>query len=208
MYHKHSRENFFGFAMAVVAFASTVLVACGNEDGGQIQTPVQGEYPLEVTYVSGHLGNYSSCADDSSNGAQDELRFAFDAGVCAQDAETCGLPLNCNDAELTVVVSNAGDEDLANIDVEQLIIIPAEGETIVATVLSVSTTDGEAFDGTLDAGAELTLRISFVGLAPGEGTPYGERIGADVRVTVGTGDEDVRTILLTPELQTLPLVVT
>lgn len=131
---------------------------------------------LKGTYISAHLGTYTSCPEDGYvPGAgltpePDEERSGDQAqGACFAEDE-CAPIMNCEDGQFSLRLSNSGDADASGIIITQLELFKGSGGSVgtlpIADVINVET--GQAFDGTLAADETVNLRIDFMGPA----SPY------------------------------------
>lgn len=120
---------------------------------------------LELIYISGHFGSYWDCPEeayDPNDSADDRAD-----GVSAEDAD-CADPCtgfsSCESAQVSVRLTNTGDDDLANISLLDLLLLDSEQmERASLPVLLIATFEGEEFDGALAAGESVDLRIDFRG---------------------------------------------
>lgn len=208
------------------------MLAC-NQD--PIEPGVEG---LELVYVSGHLGSYRDCPDKAfdpqgvdlpaADGApqDDEAERPAPArdgdGFAADCAEEdCG-PLNCQDAQLTVQLSNTSVEDAVGITVVSVIVLDSDGMGIAELpVLAVNEPGpgAEEFRGLLAADEEAQLRVDFSGPLNvrdlggnwnedgDQDLRFGAVLGAEVHLVIeAVTHEDAE--LTTPELYSLPEVDT
>ncbi len=179
---------------------------------------------LEAIYVAGHLGNYLDCPADgytenSGPGGGNAAGRAAPAdedfaGDCApsEDGGGCSGPLNCEQAQFTVKLVNSGDTAGAAIAIEKIALLGADGEVAATLPLigMVDTATGEAFGGTLEAGAEVTLRVDYQGpvdiseFLPDESRWNGS---ATMEVTFGS-DNHPNVVIETKAVAVLPSVVT
>ncbi|MEO1267612.1 MAG: hypothetical protein AAFX99_05910, partial [Myxococcota bacterium] len=120
---------------------------------------------LELIYISGHFGSYWDCPEEAYDPDGAAPLPSGDALVVDGDcAEPCTGLLNCESAQVSVRLSNTGDSDLTHITLLDLLIVDADQmERASLPVLTITTFDGELFDGTLAAGAQVDLRIDFRG---------------------------------------------
>lgn len=186
------------------------VVGCGQVPAGGNggSTPAT---ELELTYVSGHLGNYWDCPDKASSETQARAEKADQApsgapaeqfaGDCADD--DCGM-MNCEDAVLTFRIRNIGVTEAEAIEVTDIEFIPTGSADVVALdVLAVARADGQAYTANLSPDEVMILRVDFAG--PWEGN-FASGSGA-LRIVILTSDG--RTVeLVTPELQHIPSVAT
>lgn len=172
---------------------------------------------LSAVFVGGHLGNYMDCPEDgyternaSMGGGLAPADAAF--GACAPDAESCETILNCEAAQLTVKITNDGQAAAEGLSVETIALLDEDGQVAATLPLidAIDTQTGEPFDGQLEVGADVTLRLDYQGprdiqeFLPGQNRWSGS---TTLELTFGADNhEDVR--LETREVQVLPTVVT
>lgn len=186
-----------------------------NQSNGQSNnTTPQGDASFDAIFVSGHLGNYLECPDEGYSHAEAEEDAAF--APCQQGAE-CGGPLNCEGAQLTIKLVNDGMGAVAGVSVDELALLGDDGSVAVTLpvidVIDVAT--GEVFDGHLDAGEELIVRIDYQGptqlsefISEGNGAGSFEYPqSAPVRVTFGA-DQHEDVVVETKDIEVLPSIVT
>lgn len=218
--------------LAIAAlFVSTT--GCGEAmDGTSGEWPLEEELDepdLEGVFVSGHLGNYMDCPEDGYT-VEEETESSADAGAseppgdepgyadCDSDADECGGITNCEDAQVTVQLSNLGEVAARGLEVSRIELFDAEGNsraTLPVTAVSESETN-QVFDGELATDAEQTLRIDFVGPADPRELLETSDSGADrsgaqspgvIEVTISSDNqEDV--VIESNEIYPVPMVVT
>ncbi len=223
------------FALAVSLSAACVentedswnLRECTGEECEQQDQP-----ELSATYVSGHLGNYLDCPDDgytaestmSGEAPSDGDAGAF-AGDCAE-GDDCSYEMNCEDAQVTVRLSNDGEAAATGLQVVTIELFDADGVSKATLPLmdAVDTATAETFDGTLEAGQEVTLRVEFQGPASPDSLletanddgddagdePIGGRSSGNhgiIEVTIGADNHDDVSVEST-ELYPVPSVAT
>ena len=201
--------------VALCLSSLVVFSACfeGEEYNDEMSsTPEESSSTLGLIYVSGHFGNYYDCPEEAYRVGGDESPSAVASDAVAGDCaigESCGGPLNCEGAQLTVRLTNTGDETATVIEVADLLLIDSEGfERASFTVLSVVGTS-ETFVGELDAGESVDLRIEYSGpynlneLLEGSGNQNNGRL----RLKMKAAGQDEET-LDTPLLDELPSVAT
>lgn len=180
---------------------------------------------LRGTYISGHLGSYWDCPGEGytgeesmmSDGAQGD---GFIDGDCAEDS--CGF-LNCQDAQMTVLLSNDGQLLAEEIAVAKIRLLDLDDRELgVLPLIALHDADkDEVFDGTLAPGEQIRLRVDFLGpenlqklkddaAADGGISEDGERLarsGALIEITfVSRNAEDE--IVVSKEIYDLPAVDT
>lgn len=187
----------------------------GWEVGGDNQPAI------EAIFVGGHLGNYLDCPDDGYSepgGSSDEPSSSRDADFAAcepsedGDESNCGGPLNCEQAQITIKLVNNGDAKALGLSIERIALTDANG-AVVATlplIAAIDTASGEAFDGELAAGAEVTLRLDYQGptdieqFLPSQSRWDGSAI---LELTFGA-DNHPNVVIETKAVSVLPSVVT
>jgi|GEM_PF-1651881 len=122
---------------------------------------------LRGTYIAGHLGSYWDCPGEGytgeeammSDGAQGDSLIE---GDCAEDS--CGF-LNCQDAQMTVLLSNDGQLVAEEIAVAKIRLLDLDDRELgVLPLIGVHDADkDEIFDGTLAVGQQIRLRVDFLG---------------------------------------------
>ena len=187
---------------------------------------------LDLDYISGHLGNYSSCPEKgyqegvTSSGAEK----AEPAGAPAQgdfapcepsaDAESCGGGglWNCEEAQLTIQLENTSSERALGVNVEMIELLDDSG--MVRAVLPVNDVvviaDQMSFGGELESQEVVKLRIDYKGpvnlyellkdeSADSSGRAY--YYEARLRITVGADNAD-DVVVETKAVQAIPDVAT
>jgi hypothetical protein len=125
---------------------------------------------VEGVFVSGHLGNYNGCPDqgytpeDSSGEPSGDFAPTGGSGACAPGQE-CRSFAQCEDAQITVRLSNDGPVAAEALQVTEIELFDTEGTSraTLPLVEVVDTDTGEVFDGRLEPGEEVTLRIEYLG---------------------------------------------
>lgn len=176
------------------------------------------EPALDAIFVGGHLGNYMDCPEDGyteRDSAQKGAPAGQDFAPCeasADAANSCGGPLNCEAAQFTIKLTNMGDAGAAGVSIETIAMLNSDGDVVATLPLigAVNTDTQQPFDGTLAAGAEVTLRVDFQGpqdiseFIPEENSWSGKAV---LEITVGADNhEDVT--LKTKSVSVMPGVVT
>ncbi len=173
---------------------------------------------LELTWVSGHLGSYWDCPSNGFDMKAAAGEAPADAGPGMADAagaaEPCAPgeecndwgPLNCEDAQVTLVVKNVGTGGAADIELTDLELLTEDLDPLAdLEILSISRTDGHDLTGRLGIGDEMTIRVEFRG--PTHEGGWGSMIEGAVRLIMVTGD-DTDAELVTPPLHSLAAVAT
>lgn len=198
---------------ACVPAADDKNTNCG--DFAECSENNQNSTRIKGAFVSGHLGNYMDCPDEGFGGDDGAARGApaADFAPCPDGDTSCGGPLNCETAQLTVNLTNQ-DEVLENVQVAALQLYSMDGVLLGEVPVSYvsNTTAGGEFDGTLETGTT-TLRIDFAGPADltaliadvtGNDPEYTESAFVRLRIELGDGT----TTIESEELFVLPMVVT
>lgn len=139
-----------------------------NDPGKEWCTDCQTRTTVSGLYVSGHLGNYMDCPGDGfvADASYAEPDVAAGAAApCEAGDDSCGGPLNCEDGQVTIRLTNTGQARVTGLQIERLELFDLEG-TARAVLPLIKTADidgGQAFDGTLEPGEEVTLRVDFQG---------------------------------------------
>lgn len=129
---------------------------------------------LDGVFVSGHLGNYSDCRDQGyseESGLETAGAPARDADVSAgacepSEDDSCGsYPLNCEDAQFTVELSNKGEITARGVSIERIELLDANGRVLTSLphIQTVDTKTLDRFDGRVEPGEKLILRVDFQG---------------------------------------------
>jgi hypothetical protein len=216
-------SNLVFLATTSLYIAFSLFVAFGssgcamNPADGTNNPPVQ-QAQLELTYVSGHLGNYWDCPDKGGTagptapptGAPAEMADAA-MGACETDENgECiggggGGFMNCEEAILAIVVKNVGDVLAKGIEITDLELLDSDKNNLGALqVLSVVRNDNHDLTGELGLDEEMTLIIKFQG--PQSNT-FGWNFQGHLHLIVVT-DDDSSTELVTPALEILPAMAT
>ena len=122
---------------------------------------------LRGTYISGHLGSYWDCPGEGYTGEDAMMTDGaemdgFAEGDCAEDS--CGF-LNCQDAQMTILLNNDGALVAEEISISKIRLLDLDDRELgILPLIAIHNTahDGP-FSGTLDAGAQVQLRIDFLG---------------------------------------------
>ena len=138
---------------------------------------VELEAALDLDYISGHLGNYSSCPEKgyqegaTSSGADRAEPAGAPAGDFAPcepsaDEESCGGGLwNCEEAQLTIQLENTSSERALGVNVEMIELLDDDG--MVRAVLPVNDVvviaDQMSFGGELESAEVVKLRLDYKG---------------------------------------------
>jgi hypothetical protein len=203
---------YIAFAL-FVAFGSTGCAM--NPADGTNNPPVQ-QAQLELTYVSGHLGNYWDCPDKGGNagtkappaGAPAEMADAAMVDCEPDENGECkggGGFINCEEAVLAIVVKNVGDVLAKGIEITDLELLDSDKNNLGALqVLSVIRNDNHDLTGELGLDEEMTLIISFQGP---KSNSFGWNFQGHLHLIVVT-DDDSSSELVTPALEILPTMAT
>ena len=127
----------------------------------------QGQPQLNATFVSGHLGNYMDCPGDGYTAGGFAGGAPRNGDAACADGEDCDYndALNCEDGQLTVRLSNEGDAAAEGLQVTTIELFDVDGTSKATLPLidAINTSSNQAFDGTLEAGEKVTLRVEFLG---------------------------------------------
>lgn len=194
--------------MTALALCAATLTTTGCLLGGEggPNTPgweVEENDPapdLEAIFLSGHLGGYADCPDEGyteAGGASsdEDSRGAPGAGDCAppepgEDSGGCGGFWGCEGAQFTLKLVNNGEAKAVGISFESIGLLGDDGD-VAAILPFIGMTDamsGGDFDGELEVGEEVTLRVEFLGpediseFVPSQNRWSG---GAALEITVG-----------------------
>lgn len=193
----------------ILLAAASLTLACA-EDPDAPSPPPEGEPELSLAYISGHLGAYWDCPDQAMParaeaaerraGAPEADEDGLIAGDCAD--ENCGL-LNCEPAQMRLRITNDGADALESVDVKRLTLDWGAGDLSENEVLGIFDDTGVAFDGRLEPGESVDVRIDYRGPHPGD-VDWDEGLPAVIEVGNDAGSEAITT----PELQMVPQVAT
>lgn len=171
---------------------------------------------MKGAYVSAHLGSYWSCPEDGYQGAgleppadvpEGERASGVAAEDCDPDAGSCGTPLNCEDGQFTLRLTNSGSVTAVGVSVAKLELFNSSGSVATLPVGEVIDTEtGQAFDGEVAEGETLTLRIDFMGPADPYTMLQNEQT-ADLEVTIESDNHDAIKIMGT-DIAGVPQVAT
>jgi hypothetical protein len=146
--------NYSGLFVAL--FFVPWLGACATSSGGGEPQQVMS---LEVTYVAGHLGSGNGC---STSGTKTSKGDSDSAQCIGEGCEGGPFSTSCDNGELTLQLRNLGEHTLSGLEVSDLELLEVDQTFIkVLDVEAVNFTDGEPFDGTLEPGAIVQLRVDF-----------------------------------------------
>ena len=212
--------------MRPLALLLTVALLCISaaacEDGGDdpIITPGPAE-SFELTYVSGHLGNYWDCPQDALSsgpeaaGAPRPASEAADMAACEGD-DCAPMILNCEHAEVTVRIRNTGEDTLSGLALTAIRLIgPDDGSTLDSSLVELIRADGGDLSDPIDAGAEIDVVVRFRGLTNdayyqlfdgASGASFAPQPG--VTVELDFESPSFNDTLNTPSLAMLPSVAT
>ncbi len=181
-------------------------------------TPQNGP-DVKGSFLSGHLGNYYDCPEEGySKTSSDASRAApgADFAPCEAADDSCGGPLNCDAAQLTIRLTNGGRAPATLLEVSKIEIYDTDGLSLavlpVTGLFDIST--NAAFDGTLAVGASVDLRVEYRGpanlselMTADDGTRISSSEAAEIEITVSA--ENHRDIVIDGgEVFVLPSVVT
>jgi hypothetical protein len=127
-------------------------------------------------FVSGHLGNYRDCPGDgytgevAVGGSTSEGEPVAPPGEqgdfapCMEGDESCtNAILNCEQAQLTVSLSNLGDAIATGLQVDRVELYNLDGDKVADLPVQAVSEQNEAYDGDLDIDESTTLRVDFQG---------------------------------------------
>lgn len=168
------------FALLAMTSLSGCLMGDPEVDGEQRWTlrDLVRHPDLDGVFVSGHLGNYLDCRNqgytESSDSRQGKAApsepagdAAFGPAPCEPDTECTYdyAPLNCEDAQFTIELSNKGELPARGVAIERIELLDDRGR-VLTTLPWISTTDAntlETFDGRVEPGEKFLLRVDFQG---------------------------------------------
>jgi hypothetical protein len=204
---------YIAFAL-VVAFST---IGCDMNPSSGITTPPAQKMQLELTYVSGHLGNYWDCPGKSASGGKpgsttdpSSAPAADMAGAmraCDPDDADCdGIGfMNCEEATILMVVKNVGKIMAKGIEISDLELLDADKKNIAKLeIVSTSRTDDHELTGTLAPNEEMQLLITFQGPNSND---VGWNFMGHLHIIVVT-DDDSSADLVTSALEILPAMAT
>ena len=164
-------------------------------------------------FVSGHLGNYRDCPDDGyspqSTDSSSEPAPGADAdfAACHPDDQDCNdTLLNCEQAQLTVSLSNAGDAAATGLQADRVELYNLDGDKVADLPVIEVTESNAAYDGDLETQETLSLRIDFQGpqnpyqlldtssSSSDEGVRFGGGSAGTVRVIFSADNHDDVTV--------------
>ncbi len=132
---------------------------------------VNPDVELSGMFLSGHLGNYSSCPEEGYSGDSSARSAEPSEGAiaadCAEDSPNCGGFLNCEGAQLTIKLENRGTAAAEGLIITKLTLFNSEGLNMADLPLMevVNAETNEPAPETLGAGESVTLRVTFQGPA-------------------------------------------
>ncbi|MBA2662850.1 MAG: hypothetical protein H0U74_11175 [Bradymonadaceae bacterium] len=122
---------------------------------------------VKGAYVSGHLGNYGDCPGDGYGGAgiSSEGRPAGDFAPCEEGTECTYYPMNCDDAQVTLRLTNSGQATALGMQVIKIELFDADGNSkaVLPLIEVTDTATNATFDGAVEVGTPRTLRVDFLG---------------------------------------------
>lgn len=184
---------------------------------------------LKGLFISGHLGNYRDCPGDGYStaagalgpeGDMDMTEADFVSGMCEDmDGDECYFALNCDDAQVTLNLTNAGRSKALGLQVIKIELFDGDGNSR-ATLPLIGVTDTAtnlAFDGAIEVGEPRNLRVDFLGpedpytlLAPASGESNGRLWGGYpgiIEITFSAENHD-DVIIASSEVYAVPSVDT
>lgn len=178
---------------------------------------------LELTYISGHLGSSSGCANvakpnkqgnaaGESSEAPSAAAAADMGGAPCNDDEDCkGFTWHCDNAVVTLRVRNIGNLDAKGLEVTDLELITQTGELVEARdVISVEQSDNNEFTGDLKIGETVDIRVEFAsGMPTNLSGPaqFSSKFKTLLKVILLSSDGSTAE-LITPALHFLPEIAT
>ncbi len=126
-------------------------------------TPVEGP-ALFAVFVAGHLGSYESCPEEGYAPDADSGFGGTDGdGVC-EDPDNCSFQ-SCEVAQVTLSLRNDGEVIATGIDVAQIELFGLDNvsRAVLPWLATTDTATNEPFDGDLEAGEEVLLRVEYRG---------------------------------------------
>ena len=126
---------------------------------------------LQGVFVAGHLGSYWDCPQDAyraesttSADAAEAPSAGLVAGDCAE-GESCGGILNCEDAQATISLTNDSSINAESVIIQRLELVSTDGDSLATLPLmdAFDAETGEPFDGQLEIGETVLLRVEFQG---------------------------------------------
>lgn len=197
--------------LAFLVLLAAATPACisnpSDSDSGADAGVETGTGDFELTFVSGHLGNYWDCpgeANGAGTPAGSEAAGDAAAGACAPGfEESCNSPLNCEAAMVVVEVTNTGDTDLGDLNIESIEMIDADGTTVLLEGLGVFATT-EPAPGPLTPGGSRQVRVEFRGPPYSGANDVPER---HLRIVLSNSDAGSAEVT-TPAVYSLPAVAT
>lgn len=216
---------------SVLLLFAVCLVGCGDFEDEAVE-PTPGEEPewnpelppetitestLELTYVSGHLGSYWDCPEEAYTPAAADRPAGESADMPASsggafadedcDGEDCGGYLNCQAAQVTLMIDNLADWQVTGLDITDVELLSDAGDVLATLpVVSFDDLDRDVFDGSLGAEEGSTFRVEFRGPHNVDFAGVGARDAAfeayPVRL-IFEADEQEPASLDTPHISTL-----
>ena len=196
----------------VLGFASFSL-ACDppNEGASKVtEPPTTPEASMSLAYVSAHLGSTWDCAEPGVRIGPTTAESPADMGSAGAAAPSeagdcldsnCG-PMNCESGSIMVQIQNTGDTELSGLEVTDLQLLQVDGtELAELPVEAVTLVEGSEV---LADGDTTTIRVEFK--APHSGDIYQED-ALKLRIII-VSDEGADAEIITPEVQTLPIMAT
>ena len=187
-----------------IAMVTGALVSgCAAQPAEGKFIPLTKKSELEATYISGDLGSYWDCPQQST-GKADSAGPSAGMEQCSGDDPDCNdfMRMNCYDASLALRITNVGPIEASKLVVTDIEVLTPEGELIASGSLKKLTQlDGHEFNGVVEMGGYIDLHVEFQGVE----LQWDEK--AKVRIIFATGD-DTTVELTSPELQGASIIVT
>jgi hypothetical protein len=210
-------------SLALLALLAAATPACisnpsdsdsdADAGAGGGEQPVEGDF--ELTFVSGHLGNYWDCPAEANGagnptggGAAGNPAGDAAAGACAPGFEgECHGPLNCEAAMVIVEVTNTGDTDLGDLSIVSIELIDQDGTSETLEGLGVFSST-EPTPGPLTPGGSRQVRVEFRGPGSDSGNQFnGDAPERWLHIVLSGGDAGTAEVT-TPAVYPLPAVAT
>ncbi len=171
---------------------------------------------LKGAFIAGHLGNYWDCPEEAYMGP-DGADADF-AGACAEGTD-CTPISSCETAQVTLSLSNGGDETASEILVDTIELFGTDdvSRAVLPLVAVIDTATQLPFDGTLAVGEEVILRVEFSGpynswelLQPADGDSNSDRAagGGGIIKTTLSSENHADLTVVSGEIYDVPSVDT
>jgi len=189
---------------AALAFSVLSMGCAMQPERGNIPDIKQAQ--LELTYISGHLGNSMDCPTGPQTGFAPSAGAARDSMMeaCDPEAEDCnGIGfLNCEEALVSIVITNVGDVAAKGIEITDLELLDESlGSVAPLEVVSVSRIDHHELTGKLGVQEEMRIIVRF---APPK---VNWNFKGHLQIIVAT-DDDGTAELITPRIDVLSAIAT